>query len=335
MTKLSLFGLLCVVAVGNLGRAQTPPKARVIVRSKADAIAHLDLAPGDLWMLSRSGQGDNFRLWNLKKPSNARALPGQFFAWSHDGARLTTWDDSKADDSKGQQRLTVLDLNSQKVAQFPLDLPTAGSAVKLEFAPDGRTVKLRASNFKRTFTWTLDARTGKMREVEETKGSRTMTATPKRHFVRSDYQEVGTQVQVYDLNGHKIYDWHNPSEYDVWELSSDGKLMWRSSFDTGRFNFYDALSGHLLWRLPTTEADSGTFFHYPQWSKDGKVVGFVKGQTLRTYDARTGKVLHTVDSYSFNRNAFADGRDAYALSQHGDFLIVADASKHLWRVSLR
>ena len=194
-------------------------------------------------------------------------------------------------------------------------------------------MNLRSSSYKRTIVWTIDARTGKIKAVEETKGSRTMIATPQRHFVQSAYKEVGTQVQVYDLKGRKIYDWHNSSEYDVWELSSDSALMWRSSFDTSRFNFYDALSGRLLWRLPTIEADSGMFGHYPQWSGDGQTVAFVNGQTLRTYNARTGKVLHSLKVGSFDIRAFYRG-DAYALSRRGDFVIIADKRNQIWRVPL-
>ncbi len=275
---------------------------------------------------------DEFRLWNLEKPGKARSLPGQDFAWSREGARLATWDDPKTNISKGPQRLTILDLNSQKVAQFPLDLPTTDSAIDLNFAPDGQAVNLRSSSYQRTIVWTIDARTGKIAAVKETKGSRTVAATSKRHFVQSDYQ-AGAQVQVYDLSGRKIYYWRNPHEYDEWKLSSDGALMWRSSYNTSRFNFYDALSGRLLWRLPTIEADSGIFGHYPQWSKDGKVVAFIKGQTLRTYDARTGKVLHSANVGSFDIRAFYRG-DAYALSRRGDFVIIADKRDQIWRVRL-
>lgn len=334
--QIGLVGLMCLVAFGDVSSATTPQKARVIAKPKlAMPIAHLDISPDNYWILSSSGAGDDFHLWNLKSPNNPRALNGQYFAWSHSGAHLATWDDPKVNDSKGKQQLTILDLPTQRVHQFAFDLPTADSALDFKFAPDGRTVALSASNYKRTATWNLDTRTGKMSAVKETQGSRTLIETAKRHFVQSPYKEVGTQVQVYDLSGHKIYDWHNPSEYDVWEISSDGALMWRSSADTGRFNFYDALSGKLLWRLPTTEADSGSFGHYPHWSHDGKVVAFVKGQTVRTYDARTGKVLYTASGYSFNRKAFRDGRDAYAISDKGDFLIVADAKNQMWRVALK
>ena len=336
--KLRNIGVFCLfygVAAGNVVVAQTPPKAHVIAHSKGGTnIANLDIASNDAWMLSSSGDNDDFHLWNLRKPDKSRALPGRYFAWSRDVARLATWDDPKAEGSKGQQRLTILDLNSQKVAQFPLDLPTSDSGISLDFSPDGHNVMLHASNYKHGFVWKLDAHTGKLSATEETKGSRTVIATPARHFVQSNYQEVGTQVQVYDLTGRKIYGWHNPSEYDVWELSIDAKLMWRSSFDTGRFNFYDALSGRLLWRLPTTEADSGTFGHYPQWSKGGQIVGFIKGQTLRTYDARRGKVTHSVNIGSYGLKAF-DAGDAYAISRCGDFLIVADAKGQIWRVPLR
>ena len=328
--------LFCLAASSRAVLAQTPSRARVIAQSKdVAAIAHLDIAPNDNWMLSSSGDGTDFWLWNLNAPTKPRALPGQFFAWSRDGARLATWDDPKLDsDFKGKQRLTILDLNSQRVVQRALDLPTSDSAAELSFAPNGQSVMLKSSNYKRTFVWNFNARTGKKSATKETQSSRPLTATATRHFVQSDYQEVGTQVQVYDLTGRKIYDWHNPSEYDVWKLSSDGALMWRSSFDTSRFNFYDAPSGRLLWRLPTTEADSGSFGHYPQWSKNGKVVGFIKGQTLRTYDARTGKVLHTMNVCPFNLSAFAPG-DVYALSRRGDFLIIADARPQLWHVRLK
>lgn len=336
-TQLGLLGLFCLAVFSDVSSAQTPPQARVIAKPKlATPIAHLDIAPNDRWILSSSGEGDDFQLWNLKAPNNPRTLPGQYFAWSRDGARLATWDDPKADSgSKGKQRLTILDLPTQRVAQFSFDLPTTDSALDFNFSPDRRAVALRARNYKHTITWNFDTRTGKMRAVKETQGSRTTMATSKRHFVQSDYKEVGTQVQVYDLSGHEIYEWHNPSEYDGWELSSDDALMWRASADTGRFNFYDTLSGHLLWRLPTPQADSGSFGHYPHWSHNGKVVAFVKGQTVRTYDARTGKVLHTVSGYPFSPNAFKDWRDAYAISQHGDFVVVADAKNQLWRVTLK
>ena len=332
---LSLLGLLCLI--DPIKAAPTPLNARVFAKAKeVESIAHLDIAPGDGWMLSSSGRGDDLRLWNLEKPGKARALPGQFYAWSPDGSRLATWADPKSDyGGKGKQRLTILDLNSQRVIQQTFDLPTSDSAISLEFAPDGRNVMLRASNTKRGLTWTLNPQTGRLNAVEETKGSRTLIVTATRHFVQSDYGEVGRQVQVYDLSGRKIYDWRNPSEYDVWELSSDARLMWRSSYSTSRFNFYDAQSGQLLWRLPTDEADSGTFSYYPQWSKNGQIVGFVKGQTLRTYDARSGKVTGTANANAFNRAAFAGRRDAYAISQRGDFAMVAAPDGELWRVSLR
>ena len=335
LPKLSLLSLLCLIC--PIKAEPTPPKARVVAKAKAvESVAHLDIAPGDGWMLSSSGDGTDFFLWNLKKSGKARALPGQYFAWSPNGSRLATWADPKLDyGGKGKQRLTVLDLNSQRVTQHAFDLPTSESAISLKFAPEGRNVILRSSNYKRGFTWTLNPQTGRLSATEETKSSRTMIVTPARHFVQSDYQEVGTQVQVYDLSGRKIYDWHNPNEYDVWELSSDARLMWRSSFNTGRFNFYDAQSGQLLWRLPTGEADSGTFSHYPQWSKGGQVVGFVKGQILRTYDARSGKIVGTANANAFHRAAFAGRRDAYAISQRGDFAMVAASDGELWRVSLR
>ena len=263
MTSMKI-GLIFITSWASVSLAQTLPKARIIASPKVvNPIYNLYIAPNDKWLLSSSSMSDEFQLWNLEKLGKVRSLPGQDLAWSHDSARLATLDDPKTNLSKGQQRLTILDLNSQKVAQFPLDLPTSGSAVNLEFAPDGRAVNLRSSSYKRTIIWHLDAHTGKMRAVEESKGSRTMIATSKRHFVQSDYN-AGIQVQVYDLSGRKIYDWYNPNEYDEWKLSSDNALMWRSSYDTKRFNFYDALSGRLLWRLPTTEADSGMFGHYPQ-----------------------------------------------------------------------
>ena len=124
LAKIGLFGLICGVSSGDVSVAQTPQKARVIASPKVvNPIYNLDIAPNDKWLLSSSSMSDEFRLWNLEKPGKARSLPGQDFAWSREGARLATWDDPKANDSKGQQRLTILDLNSQKVAQFPLDLP--------------------------------------------------------------------------------------------------------------------------------------------------------------------------------------------------------------------
>jgi len=274
----------------------------------------LTLSPDEKWLASTDNMAGGGFIWNLDTNSK-RILNGYQVKFSKDSHLVATnptqWDEQNDPIMLEVQRTEGSSLWKRKLSQHER---------LIGFSEDGQ-LQTNQENLRHFF----DANTGKL--------IRTLPpeVLPWRTTKTGDETHEPTNIIAYvPLGASKPeYSFQTTNKYDVWSLSADKSCLCVSLYYLARFNILDAQTGKLLWFYTSKNADSGTFFCYPNWEDGGKSLATIENDTLIVRDARTGKVLLS------HKNNLPAPLKSWAFTKDGSAVYLMDAKGEIFRQRLR
>lgn len=261
-----------------------PTKTKIV--QGMDSTYHALFSPDGKWLATGAGFQQPLCLWDVATGKEMRRIdcPASVSAFSPDGKLLAVVSSTHED---GRQR-QFLHLWEVATGKEVFHLPIQGEEFHwwIDFSPDGKTIA-----WVSTERISLrDSRTGK--ELLQLPGSfRTAYFSPDG---RTLVTTSGNRIQVWDpATGKERFERPgHSSEADAFACSPDGRTVVTASWVEG-LRFWDAVTGrqlcppvherHLYVRNLAFTADSRTVL-------SGHSEGFI-----RSWDARSGKLLRTLD----------------------------------------
>lgn len=301
--------VMAITAMALASPEDRPPASRSINGHTASVLA-VAFTPDGKTLIS-SSRDDTIKLWDvatgeLKRTLTAHADDVYTVAFSHDGSMMAS----------GSTDTRIILWDAERFEPIRTLQGHTAAVREVEFSPDGKT--LASVGEDNTFRlW--DVATGKLKA--------TRTEHTKKVKSVAYYPDGGTIVTVSHDKTLRLWDASSGEPRQVLEghkdvvetcdISPDGKQLFSGTgTDWGQLIFWDAKTGKILKDLPTAHGnDFGKEIDCVMYSPDGKwAVSGSKDRTIKFWDPRTFKLIHTIDGNPGRIESMAFSRDGKTLA---------------------